>query len=75
MNRPLPLLLITGIAFGCNFPLGKLATQAGVDPALWAIVICLGAGLALLAVATVFETSPVFRASIAMRRSRASSRM
>lgn len=25
MNRPLVLLLITGLAFGCNFPLGKLA--------------------------------------------------
>ena len=25
MNRPLVLLLVTGLAFGCNFPLGKLA--------------------------------------------------
>lgn len=58
MNKPLPLLLITGIAFGCNFPLGKLATGAGVNPALWALVICLGAGLALLAVAQRFEAAP-----------------
>ena len=56
MNRPLPLLLITGLAFGCNFPLGKLAAEAGVDPALWAAVICLGAGLTVLAASRLFET-------------------
>lgn len=58
MNRPLPLLLVTGIAFGCNFPLGKLAVAAGVNPAIWAMVICLGAGMALLAVTAVTETAP-----------------
>ncbi len=58
MNRPLPLLLITGFAFGCNFPLGKLAVAAGVNPALWAIVICLGAGLALLTVTVLVEKAP-----------------
>lgn len=60
MNKPLPLLLITGFAFGCNFPLGKLAVAAGVNPALWAVLICLGAGLAVLVAAKLFETaSPV----------------
>ena len=58
MNRPLVLLLVTGIAFGCNFPLGKLAVAAGVNPALWAIVICLGAGIALLIVTRLVETAP-----------------
>lgn len=58
MNKPLPLLLVTGTAFGCNFPLAKLAVAAGVNPAIWAIVICLGAGLALLAVAHLFEAAP-----------------
>jgi drug/metabolite transporter (DMT)-like permease len=58
MNRPLPLLLVTGLAFGCNFPLGKLAAAAGVHPALWAAVICLGAGLTVLAAAVLFEQSP-----------------
>jgi drug/metabolite transporter (DMT)-like permease len=58
VNKPLPLLLVTGLAFGCNFPLGKLAAQAGIHPALWAAVICLGAGLAVLAAASAFETSP-----------------
>ena len=57
MNRPLPLLLITGLAFGCNFPFAKLAAEAGVNPALWAAVICLGAGLAVLAAALLFERS------------------
>lgn len=55
MNRPLVLLLVTGLAFGANFPLGKLAVAAGVNPALWGAVICLGAGLAVLAAARAFE--------------------
>ena len=55
MNRPLALLLITGLAFGCNFPLGKLAVAAGVNPALWAAVICSGAGLSVLAASMIFE--------------------
>ena len=58
MNRPLILLLVTGLAFGCSFPLGKLAVQAGVHPALWAAVICLGAGISVLVAATLFERSP-----------------
>jgi drug/metabolite transporter (DMT)-like permease len=58
MNRPLPLLLVTGLAFGCNFPLGKLAAEAGIHPALWAAVICLGAGLTVLAAGALFEHSP-----------------
>lgn len=55
MNRPLVLLLVTGLAFGANFPLGKLAVAAGVNPALWAAVICLGAGLTVGAAARFFE--------------------
>lgn len=58
MNRPLVLLLVTGLAFGCNFPLGKLAVAAGVNPALWAAVICLGAGLAVGVAARLFEDAP-----------------
>ena len=57
MNRPLVLLLVTGLAFGCNFPLGKLAVAAGVNPALWAAVICLGAGLAVGVAARLFESA------------------
>jgi drug/metabolite transporter (DMT)-like permease len=58
VKKPLPLLLVTGLAFGCNFPLGKLAAEAGVHPALWAAVICLGAGLAVLAASQLFERAP-----------------
>lgn len=50
MNKPLLFLLGTGTALGLNFPLGKLALQAGVNPILWAAFISLGAGLTLLAV-------------------------
>ena len=57
MNRPLALLLVTGLAFGCNFPLGKLAVQAGVNPALWGVVICLGAGVTVMTAARLFETA------------------
>jgi len=45
MNRPLLLLIATGIPLGLNFPLGKLAIAAGIQPALWAAAISLGAGL------------------------------
>ena len=55
MNRPLFLLLATGAALGLNFPLGKLAMAAGITPALWAAVISLGAGLAMLFIVTVTE--------------------
>lgn len=58
MNRPLVLLLVTGLAFGGNFPMGKLAVEAGINPALWAAVICLGAGLSVLVAAVLFERSP-----------------
>lgn len=47
MNKSLILLLITGTALGLNFPLGKLAVTAGIDPLLWACFISLGAGLAM----------------------------
>ena len=42
---------------GLNFPLGKMAIAAGVNPALWAAVISLGAGLAMLAITAAFENN------------------
>ncbi len=57
MSRQLLLLLGTGAALGLNFPIGKLAMAAGVGPALWAAVISLGAGLALLLAANLTEVS------------------
>ena len=47
MNRPLLLLIGTGAALGLNFPIGRMAMAAGVNPAIWAAVISLGAGLAM----------------------------
>ena len=55
MNRPLLLLIGTGAALGCNFPLGLLAARAGIDPALWAAVISLGAGLIMLGISRTLE--------------------
>jgi drug/metabolite transporter (DMT)-like permease len=63
MNRPLVLLLGTGAALGLNFPIGKLAMAAGVTPALWAAVISLGAGLAMLFIVAVTERNNLTRTS------------
>ncbi len=65
MNRPLFLLLGTGAALGLNFPLGKLAMAEGITPALWAAVISLGAGLAMLFIVTVTEWKDPSRTSTA----------
>lgn len=42
-KSPSALLLYTGGLFGLTFPLGKMASQAGVPPIVWAMVISLGA--------------------------------
>lgn len=38
---------------GLNFPVGKLAMAAGIDAALWAAVISIGAGVAMLIVSSL----------------------
>lgn len=48
LQTPGALLLITGTLIGLNFPLGKVAGEAGVSPLIWASLIPLGATLALL---------------------------
>ncbi|WP_323764248.1 DMT family transporter [Marinovum sp.] len=49
MPNSVPFLLVyVGVLTGLNFPLGKLAGAAGVPPALWALLISLGASLTLL---------------------------
>ncbi|HRA94350.1 MAG TPA: DMT family transporter [Aestuariivirga sp.] len=63
MNRPLFLLLGTGAALGLNFPIGKMAMGAGVTPALWAAVISVGAGLAMLFIVAVTERGDLSRTS------------
>ncbi len=47
-QSPAVLLLITGTLIGLNFPLGKIAGDAGVSPLIWALLISLGASSALL---------------------------
>lgn len=63
MNRPLFLLLGTGIALGLNFPLGKLAMAAGIAPALWAAMISAGTGLVMLFIVAVSERKDLSRTS------------
>lgn len=48
LQAPTALLLITGTLIGLNFPLGKIAGEAGVSPLIWALLISLGATLVLL---------------------------
>jgi drug/metabolite transporter (DMT)-like permease len=64
MNRPLWLLLGTGAALGLNFPIGKFAMAAGIDAALWSAVISLGAGAAMLIVASLAERGQTAGASV-----------
>ena len=42
------LLLVTGALLGLTLPFGKIATDGGVPPILWAFVISCGAGGVLL---------------------------
>jgi drug/metabolite transporter (DMT)-like permease len=48
LQQPAVLLLITGTLIGLNFPLAKLAGEAGVSPLIWALLISLGVTLVLL---------------------------
>ena len=48
-QNPIALLLMTGILIGFNFPLGKIAGEAGISPVLWAFIVSLGASTFLLA--------------------------
>ena len=49
-NSALALLLVTGTMLGLNLPFGKLATDGGVSPILWAFIISAGASGLLLVV-------------------------
>lgn len=46
----LGLLVVTGGLLGLSLPFGKLATEGGLPPLLWALVISAGAGSVLLLV-------------------------
>jgi len=49
-QSPIFLLLITGVLIGFNFPLGKIAGDAGISPVLWAMVVSIGVCVMLLPV-------------------------
>ncbi|MFD2204171.1 DMT family transporter [Kiloniella antarctica] len=53
MQSSAVLLLLTGTMIGFNFPLGKIAGDAGVSPMLWALLVSLGASGMLLPVLLV----------------------
>lgn len=55
-NSPGCLLLLVGILLGCNFPLGKLATRAGVAPLVWATLIAVSAAAVLGVAAALLRT-------------------
>ena len=50
LQQPGILLLITGTLIGLNFPLGKIAGEAGISPVIWAMLISIGAALLMLPV-------------------------
>lgn len=47
MNRPIPLLLITGLLLGLIFPMGRVAVESGVPPLVWTLLIATGSGVGL----------------------------
>ncbi|MDX2464245.1 MAG: hypothetical protein QNK31_07015, partial [Porticoccus sp.] len=50
VQSPVFLLLVTGTLIGFNFPLGKIAGNAGITPMIWAMIISLGVSVMLLPV-------------------------
>lgn len=42
LHRPVVLLLVTGTLIGFNFPLGKIAGEAGISSMIWAMIVSLG---------------------------------
>ena len=50
MQQPVVLLLVTGVLIGLNFPLGKIGSDAGVSPTVWAMLVSLGVCCLLLPV-------------------------
>lgn len=47
LENPIFLLVATGILIGLNFPLGKVASNAGISPVLWPLLISMGAVIAM----------------------------
>ncbi|MEO9899960.1 DMT family transporter [Nisaea sp.] len=51
--NPSLLLIMTGALIGVNFPLGKIAGDAGISPILWAMIPSLGVAALMLPVLVV----------------------
>ena len=47
-NSPAWLLIVTGSLLGLTLPFGKLSAEAGVPPAVWALLVSAGTGLVLV---------------------------
>lgn len=58
MNNPLLLLLGTGAMLGFYFPIGKMAVAGGADPVMWAVLVCVGAGISMAIASRLFEGKP-----------------
>jgi drug/metabolite transporter (DMT)-like permease len=53
IESPAALLMVTGVLLGLTFPFGKIATNAGISPLVWAFLISAGSGLCLLIICAV----------------------
>ena len=51
-NSAAGLLVVTGSLLGLTLPFGTLAGEAGVPPAVWALLVSSGSGLVLFAALT-----------------------
>lgn len=47
LSNPVFLLVLSGLLIGANFPLGKVASDAGISPILWPLLISVGAVIAM----------------------------
>ena len=57
-NSAVGLLIVTGGLLGLTLPFGKISGEAGIPPAIWALLISLGAGGVLLAALLVRGERP-----------------
>lgn len=61
---PVILLLVVGSLLGFNFPLGKIAGEAGISPLVWAMLVSLGALGALFPILVAKKILAVPRGNI-----------
>jgi len=61
---PVILLLVVGTLMGLNFPLGKIAGEAGISPMVWAMLVSLGASGMLLPILVIKKILAVPRGKV-----------